>query len=46
MLIDAKHDRAANWYVTYGAVPLKDAPLTLILALATLEGALEAAGKL
>ncbi len=46
MLIDAKDDRAAKWYSSYGAVPLEDAPLTLILALATLEGALEAAGKL
>jgi hypothetical protein len=46
MLIDAKSDRAAKWYASYGAVPLEDAPLTLILTLATLEGALEAAGKL
>jgi GNAT superfamily N-acetyltransferase len=46
MLIDAKNERAAKWYSSYGAVPLIDAPLSLLLPLATIETALEAAGKL
>jgi hypothetical protein len=46
LLIDAKGERAANWYASYGAVPLTDAPLSLLLPLATLRAALEAAGKL
>ena len=46
LLIDAKSERAALWYTSYGAVPLKDAPLTLLLPLATVEAALKTAGKL
>ncbi|MDZ4686102.1 MAG: hypothetical protein SH850_13625, partial [Planctomycetaceae bacterium] len=46
LLIDAKSPRAAEWYASYGAVPLHDAPLTLILPLATVRTALVAAGKL
>lgn len=46
LLIDAKSDRAAGWYATYGAVPLADAPLSLLLPLATLQKALEASGQL
>ncbi len=45
-LIDAKSERAANWYSSYGATPLMDAPLALLLPLATLQRALEATGKL
>ncbi len=41
MLIDAKNERVAEWYGSYGAVPLLDAPLTLILPLATVEAALK-----
>jgi GNAT superfamily N-acetyltransferase len=40
LLIDAKHDRAALWYVGYGAVPLLDTPLSLILPFATVDDAL------
>lgn len=40
LLIDAKHTRAAQWYASYGAVPLLDAPLTLLLPLRTIEEAL------
>lgn len=36
LVIDAKSDRAAAWYESFGAIPLDDAPLTLILPLATL----------
>jgi GNAT superfamily N-acetyltransferase len=46
LLIDAKNERAAKWYASYGAVPLADVPLSLLLPLATVQAALEAAGKL
>lgn len=46
LLIDAKNDRVAGWYAGYGAVPLADAPLTLLLPLSTIAAALKAAGKL
>jgi GNAT superfamily N-acetyltransferase len=46
LLIDAKNERVANWYASYGAVPMLDMPLTLLLPLATIEAALKAAGKL
>ena len=45
MLIDAKNERAAAWYASYGALPLLDAPLSLLLPLATVEAALKAARK-
>lgn len=45
LIIDAKHDRVAGWYASYGAVPLLDAPLSLVLALGTIEAALKKAGK-
>jgi GNAT superfamily N-acetyltransferase len=40
LLIDAKNDRAAEWYASYGAVRLDDAPLILMLSLATVAQAL------
>lgn len=40
LLIDAKNDRAAAWYASYGAVALPDAPLSLLLPLAVLENVL------
>ena len=46
LLIDATNERAAAWYASYGAVPLADVPLSLVLSLATVRAALEAAGKL
>ena len=45
MLIDAKDERVAAWYVSYGAMPLLDAPLTLLLPLVVVAAALKAAGK-
>lgn len=45
LVIDAKNERVAAWYAGYGAVPLLDAPLTLVLPLATVEAALTKAGK-
>jgi len=46
LLIDAKNEKVAGWYASYGAVPMLDAPLTLLLLLKTIEVALKAAGKL
>jgi GNAT superfamily N-acetyltransferase len=45
MLIDAKNPRVAAWYASYGALPLLDAPLSLLLPLRTIEAALKAAKK-
>jgi GNAT superfamily N-acetyltransferase len=36
LLIDAKSDRAASWYASFGALRLADAPLTLVLPLKTI----------
>jgi GNAT superfamily N-acetyltransferase len=35
LIIDAKNNRAAAWYASYGAVPLSNKPLTLVMSLAT-----------
>lgn len=35
LLIDAKNDRTAAWYQGYGAVPLMDAPRSLLLPFTT-----------
>lgn len=43
--IDAKNDRVAGWYETYGAIALLDAPRSLVLPLATIEAALKAADR-
>ena len=45
LVIDAKNERVAAWYAGYGAVPLLDAPLSLMLPLSTIETALKKAGK-
>ena len=39
--IDAKSERAATWYESFGAVRLDDAPLTLLLPLKTIATALQ-----
>ena len=39
LLIDAKDDRAAQWYGGFGANPLLDAPLSLVLPFATVADA-------
>ena len=46
LIIDAKNAQAAAWYVKYGAVPLNDAALTLVLPLVTIENLLKDVGKL
>ncbi len=43
LLIDAKDDEAARWYMRFGAVPLVDHELTLLLLFETLTAALESA---
>jgi GNAT superfamily N-acetyltransferase len=45
MLIDAKNARVAAWYQSYGALPLLDAPLSLLLPLTTVAAALKTAKK-
>jgi GNAT superfamily N-acetyltransferase len=45
LLIDAKNERVAGWYTTYGAVPMLDAPLSLLLPLKTIEVALKFTGS-
>ena len=45
LVIDAKNEQVAAWYASYGAVSLVDAPLTLMLPLATVEAALKKAGR-
>jgi GNAT superfamily N-acetyltransferase len=45
LLIDAKNEKVAAWYASYGAVPMLDMPLTLLLPLTTIEAALKTAGK-
>lgn len=46
LIIDAKTERAACWYESYGAMRLADAERTLVLPLATIAGLLEEVGKL
>jgi GNAT superfamily N-acetyltransferase len=46
LLIDAKNEGVAHWYAGYGALPLLDAPSSLLLPMATIRMALELAGKL
>lgn len=45
LIIDAKNDRTATWYTTYGAVPLNNRPLTLVMSLATFAAELKMAGQ-
>lgn len=46
MIIDAKSERAANWYAGYGAEPLADRPLTLVAPLMSFAAALKDSGHL
>lgn len=46
MLIDAKNEQVAQWYASYGAVPLNDSPLSLLLPFKTIYTALTATGKI
>jgi hypothetical protein len=42
LAIDAKDANAAGWYRRFGALPLLDAPRSLVLPLRTIEEALRA----
>jgi GNAT superfamily N-acetyltransferase len=44
LLIDAKSTRAAQWYQSYGALALEDAPLSLVLPLAVAADAIRRGG--
>jgi GNAT superfamily N-acetyltransferase len=46
LIIDAKSERAARWYASYGAEPLQGTPLTLVMPLATFAADLKAKGLL
>lgn len=46
LIIDAKSERAANWYGSYGAEPLQGKPLTIVMPLATFAADLRAKGLL
>ncbi|KGF68064.1 acetyltransferase [Hoeflea sp. BAL378] len=46
LVIDAKHARAATSYASYGAEPLRDKPLTLVMPLATFAPGLRDKGLL
>ncbi len=45
LAIDAKDDKAARWYERFGALPLLDDPLKLILLLSVVADAIRPAGK-
>lgn len=45
LAIDAKDERAARWYARFGALPLLDNPLKLVLPLVAIANALEAASR-
>jgi predicted GNAT family N-acyltransferase len=45
LMIDAKDERVAQWYASYGAVRLNDAPFSLLLPYGLLTAALRKAGK-
>lgn len=46
LLIDAKNEGVAHWYARYGALPLLDTPLSLLLPMPTIRTVLETAAKL
>jgi hypothetical protein len=46
LIIDAKGDRAAKWYASYGAEALKGKPLTLVMPLKTFAADLKIKGLL
>jgi hypothetical protein len=45
LLIDAKNERAGQWYTGYGALALADAPLSLVLPLAAAADAMRRGGR-
>lgn len=45
MLIDAKNERAAEWYKSYGALEIPKAPLALVLPYSVIIHVMDQAGK-
>jgi GNAT superfamily N-acetyltransferase len=45
LVIDAKDDRAAQWYARFGAVPLLDTALTLVMPFARVRAAMAASAR-
>jgi GNAT superfamily N-acetyltransferase len=45
LLMDAKNEQVSAWYQAYGALPLVEMPLTLLLPLSTIQSALERQGS-
>ena len=45
LAIDAKNERVAGWYARFGALPLLDDPLKLVLPLATVAESLVRAAR-
>jgi GNAT superfamily N-acetyltransferase len=46
LIIDAKNERVANWYASYGAERLENHPLTLVMPLETFAADLKSRGLL
>jgi len=46
LIIDAKNERVANWYRSYGGIALNDASNTLVMSLSSFAAKLRAAGHL
>lgn len=46
LIIDAKGERAARWYASYGAEPLESQPFTLVMPLASFAADLRSKGLL
>jgi GNAT superfamily N-acetyltransferase len=46
LVIDAKNDREADWYASYGSVRLDDTPRTLVMSLSTFAADLKVRGNL
>ena len=45
LFIDAKDERAANWYKSYGAIKIPKTPLSLVLPYSVISKAMELAGS-
>lgn len=45
MLIDAKDERAAQWYKSYGALEIPKAPLALVLPYSVIINVMDQVGK-
>lgn len=45
LLIDAKDERATDWYRSYGAIAIPGAPLSLVLPYSVFIAAMKQAGK-